>query len=231
MGMSDLLTAIRSRGHWHVVVRPTTLVEERLPDMSALYGLVEQASVQLRGWDFPHLDRHNPLVIDLDWVGQDNDWEHRRESWRLYQSGQFVDVCGFWDDWRDRSSWWPPNKGWQPGHRLGIGDTLFRLTEIFEFAARLSMSPAGDESMHVEVAVKNLSGRVLFVDTPNRLPIRWEPKATINEFPFAIDLPRAELVSNARDQALRATIELFKRFGWDGSLERLRGWQSELGRR
>lgn len=228
--MSELLEAIRSRGYWHVLVRPTAFVEKRIPDISALYPIAENARVQLRGWDFPHLDRRNPPVIQLDWVGQETHWEHHLETWRLYQSGQFVDMCAFWDDWRDRSGWWPPDKGWRPGQRLGIGETLFRYTEIFEFAARLSMTPAGDESMHIEIALRNLSSRVLFVDAPSRAPTHWEPKATINEFPFVLDLARTELVSSPRDQALGGAIELFKRFGWEGSFEVLRGWQSELGR-
>lgn len=229
--MSELLEAIRSRGHWHVFVRPSVFVERRLPDISGLYRIVEQASVRLRAVDFPHLDRRNSPVINLDWVGQDTDRGQHRESWRLYRSGQFVDVCGFWDDWRDRSVFSPPDKGWQPGRRLAIGDTLFRLTEIFEFAARLSMTPAGDESMHIEVRLKNLSGRVLYVDNPDRASDPWEQKATIDEFPYVIDLARAELVGNPREQALRGVVELFKRFGWDGPSEVLRGWQSELGGR
>jgi len=114
---------------------------------------------------------------------------------------------------------------------LAIGDTLFRLTEIFEFAARVSMTPVGDESMHIEARLKNLSGRVLYVDNPDRASDPWEQRATINEFPYAIDLARAELVGTPREHALRVAAELFKRFGWDGSLEVLRGWQSELGQR
>jgi hypothetical protein len=210
-------------------VRPTAFVEGRIQDISTLYRFVEQASVQFRGWDFPHIDRNESPQYGLDWVGQDTDWEHHLESWRLYQSGQFVHFCGFWDDWRDRSRLWPPEENWKPGRRLGIDDTLFRFTEIFEFAARLAMTPAGDESMRVSVTLKNLSDRALFVDATNRMPFRQQLKTAINEFPFVVNLTRAELVSRSRDQALHGAIELFKRFGWDASPEVLSKRQVELG--
>ena len=46
-----------------------------------------------------------------------------------------------------------------------------------------------------------------------------------------LDLPRTELAANARDLAVRGAVELFKRFGWDRSVEAVKGWQSEFGRR
>jgi len=229
--MSGLTDEIQSRGHWQVVIRPEVFDASRVPDVSALCPIVQQASVQLGGWDFPHIDRREQPIIDLDWAGQETRWNHYLEIWRLYQSGQFVHLSGFKDDWRDQSHIWPPDQNWVSGQRLGIGTTIFRFTEIFEFAARISMTAAGDESMHIEVTLRRLAGRVLWVDAPNRMPLAQPAKATIDEFPYLLDLPRTELAANARDLAVRGAVELFKRFGWDRSVEAVKGWQSEFGRR
>jgi hypothetical protein len=229
--VSNLADDIRSRGHWQVVIRPSAFAACRVPDISALFPIAENASVQLRGWDFPHIDRGSRHIIAVNWVGQETQWEHMLEIWRIYQTGQFFHLAGFWDDWRDRSGWWPAPPGWVHSQRLGIGDVLFRFAEIFEFAARLSTSAAGDESMHVEVRLCGLANRMLFVDSANRLPyLRGQPRITINEFPFEVDVSRAELVADPRGLALRGSIEVFKRFNWDGPLDTLKAWQAELGR-
>jgi hypothetical protein len=108
--MSGLADEIRSRGHWQIIIRPEAFDAARISDVSALYPIVQQTSVQLRGWDFPHVDRREQPTIDLDWVGQDTRWNHHFEIWRLYQSGQFIDLCGFKDDWRDQSHLWLPDQ-------------------------------------------------------------------------------------------------------------------------
>lgn len=228
--MSEILDAIRSRGYWQVLIRPAVFVRNRIEDISALFPIVRQASVQLRGWDYPHVDNDAP-AIHMDWVGQETRWEHVLELWRMYQSGQFVHFSAFWEDWRDHSSFWPPEKGWEPRKRFGVGETLFRLTEIFEYAARLSLSQAGDESMHISVTLKDLGGRILVADTPGRFPLRRAYKASISEFPLSMDLARPELVGDPRSHALRGATELFKRFGWEASPEVLKTWQAELGKR
>jgi len=230
--VSSLTEEIRSRGHWQVIIRPTTFVAARIPDISALFPIVENASVQLRGWDFPHIDSGDSPITDVNWVGQETRWEHILESWRIYQTGQFFHLAGVLDDWRDHSRRWPAPPGWVHGQGLGIGDVLFRFVEIFEFAARLSTSAAGDESMHVEVRLGGLAGRQLFVDSANRFPIlRGQPRrAHANEFPFEIDVSRTELVADPRELALRGSIEVFKRFNWDGPFEYLKAWQAEIGR-
>jgi hypothetical protein len=85
--------------------------------------------------------------------------------------------------------------------------------------------------MHIEATLRRLAGRVLFVDAPNRADMVQSSKATIDEFPYVLDLPRTELIASARDLAVRGAVEVFKRFGWDRSAEAVKGWQSEFGRR
>ncbi len=229
--MSSLYGKIRSRGYWRVVIRPQPFVEKRISQITELYPILQNTSVQLRGWDFPHLDPHIQTRVDIDWIGQESDWEHFLEIWRFYQSGQFIDITGMDEDWYDQRHSIPAALGdWRPGSILGIGNTLFRFTEIFEFASRLAMTQAGDDIMRVEITVSNLEGRKLWVDSSSRMPIRYDYVASISEFPYQIELSRSELIAAPRELALKPAIELFRRFGWDPSQDMLRDHQKELRR-
>ncbi len=226
--MNDLVKKIRSRGYWEVIIRPHTFVEKRLPVITELYPLVERRSVLLRGWDFPHIDPHVEPHIGVDWVGQESRWEQYLEVWRLYQSGQFFDLFGMAEDWRDQSSLWPPSEDWRPGATLSVPDTIFRFTEIFEFGARLQFTDAGDESVHIEVVASGLKGRELVFDVPGRVGFFRKRKASIEKLPYQADLPRVELIANAKELALKPALELFRRFDWDPNIDLLREIQSKL---
>lgn len=227
--MSELLEKIRSRGHWRVVIRPGTFVEKRVSNISNLHHILQKTSVQLRGWDFPHLDSRVQTQIDVDWVGQEINWENHLELWRFYQSGQFVHFSGMDEDWRDQSGIWPPDKGWKPGALVYVEDTLFQFTEIFELAARLAMTDAGDEQMRLEIDLRGLKGRDLKFEVRRAGSFyRRILKADIEEMPYKVDLPRIQLVTEPNELALKPTVELFQRFGWDPSLDILRDMQSEL---
>lgn len=221
--MSELLEKIRSRGYWKVVIHPATFMEKRVSNIAELYPLLQKISVQLRGWDFPHLDTQTKLHIDKDWIGQDPEWEEYLELWRFYQSGQFVDFMGLDEDWRDQSKLRPPPGDWKPCLFLDVKETVFQLTEIFEFASRLSLTEAGDDQMHLEIAVSGLKDRLLRVE-PRRVPLRPR-KASIQEFPYSVDLSRTELITASRELALKPAVELFQRFGWDPGLDILRDMQ------
>ena len=88
--MSELLERIQSRGYWEVAIHPNSFVENRLGNISDIFPLVQRHSVQLRGWDFPHIDLRSGPLIGADWAGQDCDWNEYIESCRMHQSGQFT---------------------------------------------------------------------------------------------------------------------------------------------
>jgi len=226
--MSELLSKIRSRGYWSVIIRPNTFQEKRASEITALYPILQKTSVQFRGWDFPNLGIRSPLHVDVDWVGQELDYGDIHEIWRFYQSGQFIHISSLPIDWRDQSSWWPADKDWKAGAFLGTGDVVFRFTEIFEFAARLALTEAGDEQMHIEIKLSGIKNRSLWADNPSRMPFFRKYTSMIEEFPYKVDMKRKDLIANPREHALKPAQELFRRFNWDQSLDFLKGLQLEL---
>jgi hypothetical protein len=109
------------------------------------------------------------VSIHLDFIEQATDWEHHVETWRLYQSGQFIHYAAFSDDWRDQSGLWPPDGTWKAGMWLGIGATIYRFTEVFEFAARFAQTAAGDETMAIRIDTVGIAARQFYVDNPSVL--------------------------------------------------------------
>ena len=146
--MSDLTQKIKTAGYVEVSIHPGRFVVDRVQPITSLFPIVQRCKVLLRGWDYPHIDPSTPdPVPDIDFVEQESEWEHHLEWWRLYQSGLFLSLRGICHDWRDQSDLWPADKNWRRGDLLVIEDTLLTLVEIFEFAARLSNTDAGDDRM------------------------------------------------------------------------------------
>lgn len=190
--------------------------------------MLERSVVRWRGWDYPHVDTQTPPHVDKDWIGQEFEWEHYVEVWRLYRSGQFVHFFGMHQDWRDQSTIWPAGGDWKAGETLYVFDTLFTFTEIFEFAARLAMTKAGDDSMHIDVTVSGLDGRALQLDSSQPAPLLSHYTSSVSQVPQSFDVTRSELLTATKELALGATIELMKCFGWEPPERVLREEQARL---
>ncbi len=230
--MSELLEKIRSRGYWKIVIHPAAFLEKRVENISDLYPILQKMSVELRGWDFPHLDPHIRYRIDKDWIEQSSEVDQYLEMWRFYQSGQFVDFLGMDEDWLDQFHGWPLPENWRPESYLGVENAVFKFTEILEFAARLSLTQAGGEAMHLEIDLHGLNGRGLKLEKRRKgSSYLKDSRADIDKLPYRVDLSGTELITAAKELALKPAVELFRRFGWDPSLEILRDMQENLLRR
>ena len=161
---TTILDKIRQRGHSLVVIRPATFEGPRISHED-LFPLISRNSVQLRGWDYPHIDALNRPRWGGHWVEQDIDYGHRIEVWRFHTNGLFVHYFAMPTDWRDQPDLSPADSQWSPGQELYFSDTIHLFVEIYEFAARLAQSPAGSGQMHVDVSIKRLPGRQLVLST------------------------------------------------------------------
>jgi hypothetical protein len=227
----SLLGKIQQRGHWSVVIRPTSFDERRI-EYAQLTSLIEKKAVQLRGWSYPAVGSVNRFRRrGTDWVEQECEWNQYLELWRFYQSGQFLHFFGIPLDWLDHSTLWPKPPNWRPMQYLDYIDTLYTITEIFEFAARLSLSEAGALQMRVEVEISGLrdrrltdSGTGIFFRATDHYQYhsdKWEWKVT---------KPQTTLIAEPRLLAVEAARDLFVHFDLDVSIEILKSLQERIGR-
>jgi hypothetical protein len=227
---AKLIDRIRARGHWHVVIRPTSFQQFRIPSITDLYPIIEKCSVRLRVWDYPHVEPRDRVEYHNEYILEVYESDNVLQYWRFFQSGQFEHWFAMTQDWRDRSVGWPADQDWKRGTALYVEDVIFTFTEIFEFATRLSNTKAGDDFMHIEISIYGLKGRELQFLHPRRSKNFITPKKTESEefVPSPAIISTTRLIAESWDLALTMARELFRRFDWDPSLEILRSYQQEL---
>jgi hypothetical protein len=227
MVMTVLTDKVRSRGHWQVAIRPSTFVEHRVR-LTMLHALIDNAAVRLRGWPVPLVDGRvaQPLTGD-DWIGQDVDAEvvSHYEAWRFFTSGQFSHLRAVSADWRVGNE-----KAYIPAGAnavIEVWEILFYLTEVFELAARLSLTDAGDEEMTVDATVHAGDGRVLVVQQAGRGEFMnpYRVPSTISQ---SRTLHRQDLIGTARVAAVDMASAFFSACGWNAPHDQLIEHQAEL---
>lgn len=224
----SLLAKFKGRGYREVVIRPTKFAEQRVANVRDPHEIVRSKRVGIRGWGVPHYGRQDPN-LRKDHIEQEVDFLGYVEAGRLYRSGMFVCLGGLRADWDEQERQPGPRWVLRPGKILGVADTIRILTEAFELAARLSMTAAGSDRMHVAATVHGLEGRKLHMEVLSRhLPPR-PPREGLPDFRQAADFTRQHLVSESRTVAVTWAREVFRRFDWDASLGILKGIQEQIG--
>lgn len=216
----EILTQIRSRGHWEVNIRPQPF-KQRVSQSKELLPIIETATIDLGGWRFPFVpDRAEQLVNgqrhrDEDSVRQIHRWEHHLEAWRFYRSGQFALATSVAWDWRDESGWWPVREGekWSPNTSIGFGHIVQMLLQTFLFAARMAETAAGDERMSIEIVLAPTMGRQLFSDFPTRMLLPGY-KADIDRIRLSLEVSRTDLLGRTDDLVTVAANQVFGEFGF-----------------
>ena len=218
--------------HWRVHFQPDHYIEDRISSLSRCVQLVEQCKVLLRGWDFPHLSReqeeqefgNNYLASWASFLGI--------EYWRFYQSGQFLHLNAIEEvvrsDWRKsleqaaqfhlRGS----QTDWEkvPGY-LSIANVLYRITEIFEFAARLSEKGVYDGQLEIAIELRRVKGFLLMTDVSRSWHMRCASDSDDLRKSWTVAVPT--LIADKSGLALRAAVWFFERFHWlNPPLESLR---------
>ncbi len=213
---------IKEKGYWRINFQPVT--EVALEPLSKCRELVEQSSLSLTGWDYPHIPSRNDDSTGID-IGNDYyqgwiEWlEYGHvEFWRMYQSSQFINYFGLVEDWNPmlyRSLWESEDRQGQSGEFLGVTRATYFLTQVFQFLAALARNGAYEQGVDVDISLNNTSGRRLIVDHFSRIGFSV-PKTTDAE---SIVIPtqhytNANLIESPNDLALKNITYVFERFGW-----------------
>lgn len=206
--MSELVDRIRAQGHWRVVMRPAVFDEERIPTLSACEQLVDKCQVRQRGWYFPHTDSSR-LQRRLNYIELETDFPLHPEAWRLYQSGQFV----FWRALGEDNI---PGGSVQPGQWLGVLATLYELSEVYEFSARLGQEGVLSDRFVLDITLSGLQGRSMEFESHGR-SMGTECTCIESELPRAKTYRTVEYVPRARELALQHFLWITERFQCPGT--------------
>ncbi len=225
--MSEVIEKVRSKGYWDIRIRPASFAADRLSRYE-LPKLLRGAVVRFRGWPVPFIDDRAQFVEGADWIGQDIDAEvvSHYEAWRFFTSGQFTQLRSVSADWRVGAERTRIPSGFSSV--VEVWEILFFLTEVYELAARLALSPAGDDRMVIDTTLVGTSQRALIVGQTARGEFAEPYRAHQNKVGFGFVVPRDALVADASFQAAEAALTIFEQFGWRPTLEQLQAHQEEL---
>jgi hypothetical protein len=211
--MKARLARIRSRGYWRVILHPTEFDQHRIPSLDRCWEVVESARVNLR-WSLVYpTDPPEERVQGNDWIQSGAEW-YGPELWRLYQSGQFVHDFAVFEDWVGEDGLDMPQNGTsiKPVRTMNTFNALYTLTEMLEFARRLAYREALSPIASITIELHNMQDRQL---VPSKGQMRFGVyKAYDTKISWTKILPSAELIANASELALDATMHIFQRFNW-----------------
>lgn len=219
MNIKELLKIIKSRGYWRVNFRP--VADQTSLELPKCKEIVEKCSVEFRGWDYPHFPRRRGENTDLrpgnnyyeGWIN----WGVHKEIWRMYQSGQFIHYLTVREDWFKEHPWYSENlKKIEPKTILSIINTVYLITEIFEFLARLSKEGVYNKGVEVNIQLCNIgNNRKLEILEAMRAPLLREYKTGADNIEFFGRYSKDEVIKNSKEIALKAILHFFYRFSWD----------------
>ena len=225
--MEDLLAKIHRDGYWRVVIRPAEFKADRIPTLTRCKEIVEASVVSLRGWDYPYVQQ-NSLELGQDWIASSCDWEQglHFEYWRFHQSGQFVHHFNCWEEAH------PLSRVPAPAKYLLVLNTLFTVTEIFEFGARLARHDALGSAAEVVIELHGMKGRELTYQDAMQAVLFGRGKKYVaqqDDIKFQTQVPVNRLLGSTRDLAIDGVVSVFERFGWfNPSRERLTQEQAKF---
>ncbi len=226
---ASLLKKILSRGYWRVIIRPESFSQDKI-EYDALYPIMQNTTVSIYDAGFPNVDQRYPLLRGADYIGQEIEAGHILEVWCLYQSGQFIQYSGILEDWTDQLGLFSTPPDWLQANKLAIEEVVRQFTCVFELASRLALTDIYGEDTHlyVDILIKGIQGRRLYISTPGKVPFRSKYTAQIPEYSYAKKFLKEELIASSKELALRASREMFLRFGWDAAQASLEDMQSKF---
>lgn len=202
-----VLDKIKSRGYWQIIIRPTKFSNELIVTLEECKNILRDNQVRLRGWYFPSFETQ-AVNKRLDFIELQVDFQGTLESWRFYQSGQFIFYCALQEDWvSEVTGWRMTGPEIEPNSVLEIISSLYQITEAYEFASRIAQKGYLSGNLLIRVNLCNVLKRRLFFWPGSGRRIRE------NYICHEKDLPKEEEF-NTNDFITRSSEISYEHFVW-----------------
>jgi len=228
-----LIEKIKERGYWRVNFQPL-IATIKMDTLQKCKDVVERNSVQLRGWDYPHIPRRNDENSGMApagnyYEGWEN-WANHKEFWRIYKSGQFLYYRGLREDWLEEDDWRPKvAEKIKPGSSLGVvGSVIYEITETFSFLSRLATAGLYDEGVNVKISLNKTKDRELWIEDPMRASFMYPRKTSALNLSFEEAYTKDEIINNSKGLANKLILQIFDSFGFNPPPEQIEKDQDVL---
>lgn len=228
-----LLEKIKSGGYWRFNFQPITAVT-RINTLKDCKDIVEKNSINLRGWDFPHIPKRqdeNGSIINYDkYIQAWEDFSFYKEFWQMYKSGQFLYYRGLREDWYEEHYWKPERaKEIVKGKFLWVlFSVIYEITETYLFLSRLAQSGLYREGVIVNISLHNIKDRELLLDDRNRIPLIYPRKTAADELKYSQKYKYDDIVGDSKYLALEIILHVFDSFNWNPPTDLISSEQEAL---
>jgi hypothetical protein len=223
----DIKNKIKSKGYWRVIIRPSKeFYRNDRFNIESLSKVIENSYVSLRGWSYPYFDNNKIEISGMDRIRLYCDFRDEIEYWEFTTSGQFYHIFAMNEDYiingekadeiRSRFKF---NKDEisKIDKFLEVISTLYKITEIFKFAANLAQQKEYEEVDRFEIIIElyDVKNRMLFIWDPLRfLFFPYICKIDNNKISFDDVYKKEEIITNFAQLALEKAIKIFQLFHW-----------------
>jgi hypothetical protein len=192
--------------YWSVGIAPDPLRERRWPSGRRLLDIVATRAVALRGWNYPHIPKHEPpegvVLLPDGGVEATTAWSQYHEIWRFHPSGLFT------HRWRLRED------GTDYRGTIHITASIYTIAEIFEFGRRLYRDDETATQVMFRIQLEGVLGRLGSGDGPYGEP--YNEPALRNVGIHTSGSPRVDLVAGVVAESVDAAESVFGQLGLTG---------------
>jgi Putative DNA-binding domain len=219
----NLLSKLKLKGYWIVIVRPPEFKRERLRLLSC-EDVVIKSIVKFREYNYPHYYvgtfQEGRLVRGGYFVRWSNDILPRRmfveppfSIWQMTQSGQFIHFFALLEDyWKSTIS----------KNVLTFTNLVWSITEIYKFLSNLALKNTFDGEASLKIELHNTKGRRL-IEGKDSLQIGYE--YAVESLDRHRSFTESEIVAKSLDFALDDVSRMLEHIGIDSSSQ---FWRSKL---
>ncbi|MBE9461913.1 toll/interleukin-1 receptor domain-containing protein [Dyadobacter subterraneus] len=218
---------ITSKAYWEFCVRP---MKDKKLNISDIKAAIERSSTG-DGWNFPHIPGYNSeeelYRNGVDFLESVSDLGTRKEFWRMYKSGHFIDLWALPEDWyADSEMYSSLNKKVVSETVVNLhGSIVFFITDSISFLSKLFAVGFYKEDLKINLTLKNVLNRKLRVDGDRREPLH-NPRITgEHQIVLEYTLSSADIVATHMDISKELIIMALEAFGFAGSEEDIRSEQ------
>jgi len=224
MEISQLKEKIKTRGHWIIILEPISSDQNSTPlHPTDRYRILLNQAVRYRGWPtpyFPKIESSNDpkdfLEISKNITGS-IDWEHYKEVFTLFDSGQFVLISGVQEDWVEESNRLQLTelKSYEPNKILSFISTTYYFTEVFAFISNLINSEiySNTEEFVFKFYLQNTKDRTLKIFGGKRVEFSKDYTCTTETIKICEYLfTKENFINTWKDKLFESIIRFYKFF-------------------
>ncbi|WP_439585388.1 AlbA family DNA-binding domain-containing protein [Dyadobacter bucti] len=223
--VGGLLATIKSKGYWELRLRPRT--EEGFEDNDFAKDVVTKASIS-HGWDFPRVPRYQDnqegYRSGQSYIEAFSDFGTRKEFWRMYKSGQFIDFRALPEDWYSESENYTSLSEQVKSQTVVnlLNSVVFYITDALNYLSRICQQGIYSGGVQIVLVLHNIENRELRIDDTRRSGFHYPRVTSEREISLESNIEADEVIENHIQIANEMILDTLNSFGFTANSKSIR---------